>query len=138
MRLVKLRIIALTKHQSTNRTNGNTLATVLTTRLTHRLIPKSGDYPPETTVSKANGSFAQFFLAYPNASAAEHTLIRVVNEQGTARIYGELRQDFPEPFCFELHAEMLSYPLKFAGTTFWTMGAIYRMASQEQFQSGAG
>jgi len=131
MHLVALRIIALTEHQSTNRTNGNTLSTVLARGLTHRLIPKSGDYPPETTVSKANGSFAQFFLAYPNASAAKHALIRVVNEQGTARIYGEFRQDFPEPLCFELHAEMLGYPLKFARTAFWTMGAIHRVAGQE-------
>jgi len=98
---------------------------------THRLISKSGDHPPEATVSKTNDSFAQFFLAYPNASAAEHTLIRVVNVQGTARIYGELGQDFLEPFCFELHAEMLSYPLKLARTGFWTMGAIHRLASQE-------
>ncbi len=113
-----LRIIAPYETQSTNRANGNALAAVLTTGPTHRLIPKSGDYPPEATVSKTNGSLAQFFLAYPNASAAEHTLIRVVNEQGTARIYGELRQDFSEPFCFELHAEMLGYPLKFTRTIF--------------------
>jgi hypothetical protein len=76
------------KNQSTNRTNGNTVTTILAKRPAHRLIPKSGDYPPETTISKANGSFAQFFLAYPNASAAEHTLIRVISEQGTAGIYG--------------------------------------------------
>jgi hypothetical protein len=88
MRLVALRIITLYETQSTNRANGNALATVLAMGLTHRLIPKSGDHPPEATVSKTNGSFAQFFLAYPNASAAEHTLIRVINEQGTARIYG--------------------------------------------------
>jgi len=74
--------------QSTNRANGNTLATVLATGLTHRLIPKSGDYSPEAAISKTNGSVAQFFLAYPNASAAEHTFVRVINEQGTARVYG--------------------------------------------------
>jgi hypothetical protein len=96
--------MALTEHQSTNRTDGDTLAAVLTTGPTHRLIPKSGDYPPETTVSKANGSFAQFFLAYPNASAAEHTFVRVVDEQGTGRIYREIGQYFPEPFCVKLHA----------------------------------
>jgi hypothetical protein len=108
----------LTKHQSTNRANGNTLATVLTKGPTHWLIPKSGNHPPEAAVSKTNDSFAQFFLAYPNAPAAEHALIRVVDVQGAAGIQGELRQDFPEPFYSELHAEMLSYPLKFAGTTF--------------------
>ena len=80
--------MALAKYQGANRANGNTLATVLTTGPTHRLIPKSGDHPPEAPVSKTNGPFAQFFLAYPYASAAEHTLIRVINEQGTARIYG--------------------------------------------------
>jgi hypothetical protein len=128
MNLVALRIIALTEHQSTNRTNGDALTTVLTKGPTHRLIPKGGDHPPEATISKTNDSFAQFFLAYPNASAAEHTLIGIVNVQGTAGIYGELRQDFPEPFCFELHAEMLGYPLKFTRTTFWTVGTIQRQA----------
>lgn len=82
-----LRIISLHEAQGTNGANGNALATVLAT-LTHRLISKSGDHPPEATVSKTNGSFAQFFLAYPNASAAEHTFVRVINEQGTARVYG--------------------------------------------------
>ena len=76
------------EHQSTNRANGNTFAAVLATGPAHRLIPKGGDYPPEAAVGKANGSFAQFFLAYPNASATEHTLIRVIKEQWTAGIYG--------------------------------------------------
>jgi hypothetical protein len=89
-------------------------------------------------VSKTNDSFAQFFLAYPNASAAEHTFVRVVNEQGTAGVYGQLGQYFPEPFCFELHVEMLGYSLKFTRTIFETMSAIHRVASQEQFQSSAG
>ena len=78
----------LTKHEGANRADGNALATVLTTGPTQRLVPKSGDHPPEATVSKTDDSFAQFFPAYPNALAAEHTLIRVINEQGTARIYG--------------------------------------------------
>ena len=88
MRLVALGIIIPYETQSTNRAHGNALATVLTKALTHRLIPKSGDHPPEATVSKTNSSLAQFFLAYPNASAAEHTFVRVINEQGTTRIYG--------------------------------------------------
>jgi hypothetical protein len=123
--------LSVFEHKSADRANGNTLATVLATGPTYRLISKSGDHPPEATVSKTNDSFAQFFLAYPNASAAKHTFIRIVSVQGAARIYGELRQDFPEPFCFEVHVEMLGYPLKFARTTFWTMGAIHRLASQE-------
>jgi hypothetical protein len=89
-------------------------------------------------VSKTNNSFAQSLLAYPNASAAKHTLIGVINEKRTARIYGQLRQDFHEPFCFELHVEMLGYFLKFTRAIFETMGAIHRVASQEQFQSGVG
>jgi len=93
----------LTKYQSTNRANGNTLATILATGLTHRFIAKSGDHSTEATVSKTNGSFAQFFLAYPNPSAAEHTFVGVIGEQGTTGIYWELRQDFSEPLCFELH-----------------------------------
>ncbi len=80
--------MALAKRQGTNGANGNALATVLAKGPTHRLIPKSGDHPPEAPVSKTNDSLVQFFLAYPNASAAEHTFVRVVNEQGTARIYG--------------------------------------------------
>ena len=76
------------EHESTGRANGNTLAAVLAIGPAHRLIPKGGDYPPEATVSKANGSLAQFFLAYPNAFAAEYTLVRVVDEQRTAGIYG--------------------------------------------------
>jgi len=76
------------KHQSANRANGNALATVPTTGPANRLISKSGDHPPEATVSKTNGSLAQFFLAYPNTSAAEHTLIRIVDEYRAAGIYG--------------------------------------------------
>lgn len=74
--------------QSANRANGNALATILTSGLTHRLIPKSGDHPTEAAVGKTDSSFAQFFLAHPDASAAEHTFVGVINEQGTARIYG--------------------------------------------------
>jgi hypothetical protein len=138
MHLVTLRIITLTEHQSTNRTNGDALATVLTKGPAHRLISKGRDHPPEAAVSKTNDSFAQFFLAYPDASAAKHTLIGVISEQGATGIYREFRQNFPEPFCFKLHAEMLGYSLKFARTTFRTMGAIHRMAGQEQFKSSAG
>ena len=76
------------EHQSTDRANGNTFAAVLATGPAHRLIPKCSDYPPEAAVGKANGSFVKFFLAYPNASAAEYTFVRVVDEQGTAGIYG--------------------------------------------------
>jgi len=118
----------LAKHQSTNWAEGNALATILATGLTQGFISKSGDHSTEATVSKANGSFTQFFLAYPNASTAEHTFVGIIDEQGTAGIYGELRKDFSESFCLEFHAEMLGYPLKFAGTTFWTVGAIHGVA----------
>jgi hypothetical protein len=76
------------EYQSTNRANDDALAAVLATGLTHRLIPKSGDHSPEAPVSETDGSLAQFFLAYPNASAAEHTFVGVINEQRTAGIYG--------------------------------------------------
>ena len=124
--------------QSTNRANGNTLATVLATGLTHRLIPKSGDHPPKAPVGKTNDSFAQCFLAYPDTSAAEHAFVRVIDEQRTAGVYGQLGQDLPEPFCLELHAEMLGYLLKFTGAILEAIGAVHRMAGQEQFQSSAG
>ena len=78
---------SLTEDQRTDGANGNALAAVLTMGLTHGLISKSGDHSSEAAVSKTNSSLAQFFLAYPNASAAEHTFVRVVNEQGTARVY---------------------------------------------------
>jgi len=68
------------EYQSTHRANGNALATVLATGLAHGFISKSSDHPPEAAISKTNDSFAQFFLAYPNASAAEHTFVGVVNE----------------------------------------------------------
>jgi hypothetical protein len=124
--------------QSTDRADGNALTAILATGLTQRFIPKSGDHSPEATVSKTNGSLAQFFLADPDASTAEHAFVRVIDEQWTAGVYGQLGQDFPEPFCLDLYAEMLGYLLKFAGAIFETMGAIHRMRSQEQFQSGAG
>jgi hypothetical protein len=76
------------EYQSTDGADGNAFAAVLATGLAHRLIPKSGDYSPEAAVSKTNDSLAQFFLAYPNTFAAKHAFVRVVNEQGTARIYG--------------------------------------------------
>jgi hypothetical protein len=81
-------ITALTKYQSTNRTNGDTFATVLTAGLIHGLISKGGDHSVEAPMGKTDGSFAQLFLAYPNASATENTFVRVINKQGTARVYG--------------------------------------------------
>lgn len=73
--------------QSTDRADGDALATVLATGLTHRLIPKSGDHSSKAPVGKTNGSFAQFFLAYPDASAAEHAFVGVIDEQRTAGVY---------------------------------------------------
>jgi hypothetical protein len=83
-----LRIITLHEAQSTNGANGNALATVLATGPTYRLIPKGGDHSPEAPVGKTNGSLAQFFLAYPNAPATEHTFVGVVSEKRAAGIHG--------------------------------------------------
>jgi len=86
--LAALRTITLTKYQSSNGTNGDTLATVLAAGLTHRLISKCGDHSVEAPMGKTDNSSAHFFLAYPNASATENAFVRVINEQGTARVYG--------------------------------------------------
>jgi len=82
-----LRITVLTKYQSTNRANGDTLATILAAGLAHRLISKGGDHSTKAPVSKTDGSPAQLFLAYPDASATENTFVGVVNKQGTTRVY---------------------------------------------------
>jgi hypothetical protein len=92
----------------------------------------------ETPVGKADHSFARFLLAYPDASTAEHALIGVIGEQRAAGVYWQFGQDFPEPFCLELHPKMLGYLLKFTGTIFQAMGAIHRVTGQEQFQSSVG
>jgi hypothetical protein len=86
----------------------------LATGLAHRFIPKSGDHSTEAAIGKTNGSLAQFLLADPDASTAEHAFIWVIDEQWTAGVYGQFGQDFPEPFCLELYAEMLGYLLEFA------------------------
>jgi hypothetical protein len=82
-----LRIIVLTKYECTNRANGDALATIAATGSTDRFIPKRGDYPSKAPVGKADHSFARFLLAHPNTSAAEHTLIGVINEQRAAGVY---------------------------------------------------
>ena len=86
--MLVLRITALTKYQSPNRANGDALATFLAAGLIHGLISKGGDYSVEAPVGKTDGSLAQLFLAYPNASATENTFVRVINKQGIARVYG--------------------------------------------------
>jgi hypothetical protein len=84
----------------------------------------------EPAVGKADHSFAWFLLAYPDASAAEHALIGVIDEQRAAGVYWQFGQDLPEPFCLELCPEMLGYFLKLTGTTLETMGAIHRVTGQ--------
>ena len=76
------------KHQCTNRANINTFTAALAPGLANVLISKGGDHPSEATVGEPNLSYAQLFLAYPNAPAAEHALIGVVDKYGTAGIYG--------------------------------------------------
>ena len=83
-----LRITALVKYQSPNRADSDALATVLTVGLIHGLISKGAHHSVEAPVGKADGSLAQLFLAYPNASATENAFVRIINEQGTARVYG--------------------------------------------------
>jgi len=68
------------EHQSTNRADGNALTAILAAGLTHRFIPKSGDHSAEAAISKTDGSPVQFFLADPDASAAEHAFVRVIDE----------------------------------------------------------
>lgn len=79
---------SLTKYQGTNGANSHTLGAVLAMRLAQWLIPKGGDHSSKARVSKANGSLAQFLLARPNAFAAEHAFVGVIDEQGTAGVYG--------------------------------------------------
>ena len=83
-----LRTITLTECQSSNGTNGDTLATVLAAGLTYRRISKCGDHSVEASMGKTDNSSAHFLPAYPNASATENAFVRVINEQGTARVYG--------------------------------------------------
>ena len=66
--------------QSANRANGDALSAILATGSTDRLIPKRGDHPSETSMGKADHSFARFLLAHPDTSAAEHALIWVIDE----------------------------------------------------------
>ena len=63
---------------------------------------KGGDHSLEATVSEANGSYAQFFLAYPDTSAAENALIGVIDKYGTAGIYWQVWQNFSKSLRLEL------------------------------------
>jgi len=82
-----LRIITLAEYKGANRANSYALAAILATGLTYRRISKCSDHPVEAPVGKTDGSPAQFFSAYPNASATENAFVRVINEQGTAIVY---------------------------------------------------
>jgi hypothetical protein len=73
--------------QGANRANGDALAAIPATGSTDRFISKRGDHPSEAAVRKADHSLARFLLAYPDASAAQHALVGVVNEQRTAGVY---------------------------------------------------
>lgn len=89
-------------------------------------------------MGKADDSFARLLLADPDASAAEHALVGVIDEQRTGGVYRQFGQNFPEPFCLQLSPEMLGYFLKLTGTAFETMGTVNRVSGQEKFQRGAG
>jgi hypothetical protein len=75
------------EHQSANRANFNTLTTALAIGFGERYVSESGDHSPKATIAKINNPQAKFLLAYPNALATKHTLIRVINEYRTAKIH---------------------------------------------------
>jgi hypothetical protein len=82
----------------------------------------------EAAVGEANGSYAQLFLAYPNAPAAEDALIGVIDKYRTAGIYRQVRQNFSEPLCVKLYTKMLGDLLKLTRTIPGAVGTIYGMA----------
>ncbi len=84
-------------------------------------------------MGKSNDILVNFFLAHPNAFAAEYALIGIKSVEWATGVQGQLREYLSEPFCFQLDTEMLSYFLQFAGAALETMRTVHRMASQEQF-----
>ncbi|GAG55654.1 unnamed protein product [marine sediment metagenome] len=84
-----LAMVALTARMQHERNynDGNTFAAALTTGFTNEFTGKGSNNSLEATVSKANSSYAQLFLAYPDTPAAEDTFIGVVDKYGAAGIY---------------------------------------------------
>jgi hypothetical protein len=79
-------------------------------------VLEGGDLSLKTPPGKTNGSDAQLLLAYPDAFAAEDTLVGIVGEEGTALVYGEISFEFFESFRLEFDTKMFSYFLEFAQT----------------------
>jgi hypothetical protein len=99
--------------------------------LSNGLVSKGGDHPLEAALSKADGSYAQAFPAYPHASAAENAFVGVIYENGTAGIYRKFPFQPPEPFCLQLDAQVSSYFLKLTPSVRCAMGTVNRVASQK-------
>ena len=81
-------------------------------------VLESGDLSLKTPSGKTNGSYAQFLLAYPDAFAAEDTLVGIVGEEGTTVVHGESPFELLEPLAFQLEAQMFSNRLELAQSVF--------------------
>ena len=73
-------------------TGANAVTTSLAGILSNRLVTKSGDYPAEAAVGKAENSYTQALATHPHAPSAEYAFIPVVNEHRTAGIYRKVSQ----------------------------------------------
>jgi hypothetical protein len=82
------------------------------------LVLEGGDYSLKTTSRKANGSDAEFLLAYPHTFGTKDTLVGIVGKEGTAFIDGEVSFELSESFCREFYTKMFGDFLKFTGAVF--------------------
>ncbi len=83
-----------------------------------RFVLEGGDHSLKTPSGKANGSDAEFLLAYPDTFAAEDTFVWIVGKERTTFVDGEVSFELSESFCRELYAKMSSDFLKFARAVF--------------------
>ena len=116
------------KHHGPHGANRCAIAAVFTAGLGNGPVVKGGDHTLEATPGEAQDSYAQPFLACPDAFAAEYTLVRIIGKNRAARIYGKSPLNLPEPLRLQLNTQMSSALLELAGTIGGTVGAIHWMA----------
>jgi hypothetical protein len=92
----------------------------------------------KASVGKTYFADTKLFLTEPNTPATKYTFVRVINKHRACFIYRQIPQTFPERICAKFYAQVLGYLLQLTGTTFKTMGAIYRMVAQYKFKGRSG
>ena len=104
---------ALFERQGADGTDLHAFSALIADCLGKGFVFKGGDHSLETPSGEANGSDAQVLPAYPYASAAENTLIGIVDKDRAAFIDGELSLKLSQSLGLQFYTQMFGDSLEF-------------------------